>query len=347
MNIIIIVIFFFIYSIILSFLEIDAFIKNSSSYAIINKIGKINHTNTYTHTHRFVFFKETKLYDVKIKLKRRKNELYSLKSSMTNLLSNIKKDRIHKIVTPCNLAVVKHAFKTNLNYYNTFFNRCKLDRLLITFNVLLHFFLNTVDKKKERKIVFSKGKIIEIKDEKKCEKYKCNYKDIYINKNYKTFFTSLFVHKNIVHLYFNMSSLVSIYKLVSLMYTNTQILTIFLLSGFLSNIMSYIYDSKKERHIFLDTIINKDINTAKRINTNKIICGSSSSIYSLYGLYITYILFFYFKNNYIINTHFLYNFFYSFITSLVLENVSHINHIFGFLCGSFFAFFFIILRNIN
>ncbi|KOB85373.1 hypothetical protein PFDG_00687, partial [Plasmodium falciparum Dd2] len=41
---------------------------------------------------------------------------------------------------------------------------------------------------------------------------------------------------------------------------------------------------------------------------------------------------------YVINTSFLYNFFYSFISSLLLENVSHFNHIVGFLCGFVFSF---------
>ncbi|EWC74362.1 hypothetical protein C923_04961 [Plasmodium falciparum UGT5.1] len=55
-------------------------------------------------------------------------------------------------------------------------------------------------------------------------------------------------------------------------------------------------------------------------------------------MHITHVIFFYFKNHYVINTSFLYNFFYSFISSLLLENVSHFNHIVGFLCGFVFSF---------
>lgn len=336
------IIIFFIF--ILGFLETDAFIKNSSSYKI-SRTGKIHQTPKSSFP-----YKKIKIY--KLKKKKIRNELYSLKDSVTKFLNKVNRVRrgnVKSALIPYHhITNLKNIFKTNLTYYNNTFNRCKLDRLLVTCNVLLYLLLNKTDTKKEKQIVFSKGKIIELKNEQKCEKYKCNYKDIQKKQNYKTFFTSIFIHKNIVHLYFNMSSLISIYKLVSLMYNNIQILTVFLLSGFLSNVISYLYDSKKKKYIFLDSIINKESSgTTMHINTNKIICGCSSSIYSLYGLYITYIVFFYFKHHYIINTNFLYNFFYSFLTSLFMENVSHVNHILGFLCGSFSALFIILLDNKN
>lgn len=332
------IIIFFIF--ILAFLETDAFIKNSSSYKI-TRIGKTHQTPIISFSH-----KKSKIY--KLKKKKIGNELYSLNGLVTNFLNKVRKGNVKSALIPYHhITNVKNIFKTNLSYYNNAFNRCKLDRLLVTCNVLLYLLLNKTDTEKEKQIVFSKGKIIEIKNEQKCEKYKCNYKDIQKNQNYKTFFTSIFIHKNIVHLYFNMSSLISIYKLVSLMYNNTQVLTVFLLSGFFSNIISYLYDSRKQKYIFLDHIINRESSGTPHINTNKIICGCSSSIYSLYGLYVTYIVFFYFKHQYIINTNFLYNFFYSFLTSLFMENVSHINHILGFLCGSFSALFIILFDNKN
>lgn len=124
--------------------------------------------------------------------------------------------------------------------------------------------------------------------------------------------------------------------MVSPIYSNSQILITYLLSGFLSNLISYIYYIKpQKKNIFLKDIIDQNYysrNTPLN-KPNKIICGSSSAIYSLYGMYITHMIFFYIKNNYIVNTGFLYNIFYSFLSSLLLENVSHFNHVLGFMCG--------------
>ncbi|EUR65280.1 hypothetical protein PFAG_04931 [Plasmodium falciparum Santa Lucia] len=268
--------------------------------------------------------------------------IYSLKSSINNIWNGIKSIKVKKLLGIFKSEELKRHFHNyNLSYASYIFNKCRLDRVLISINVLLYLYLNRIDKNEERKIYFHKGNLIQEQDEQKCEKYKCNYNDVYKNRNYKTFLTSIFIHKNILHLYFNMSSLISIYRLISNVYTNTQIFLIFLLSGFFSNLISYYnHFKKKNEEIYLNDIIDQNYINKKIFNfkNNKIICGSSSAIYALYGMHITHVIFFYFKNHYVINTSFLYNFFYSFISSLLLENVSHFNHIVGFLCGFVFSF---------
>ncbi|SBT77573.1 rhomboid protease ROM7, putative [Plasmodium ovale] len=284
-------------------------------------------------------------------LKKQQNikRVYSSKGHVANLwnIVNVGK-RIGNHLEMWTTNGMKYLFRNNFSYYNYLFNRCKLDRIIIILNTLLYLYLNRINKSEEKKVYFFKGNLVQVKDEQMSEKYKCNYHDIYKNKNYKTLITSIFIHKNILHLYFNMSSLISIYKLISNIYSNNQIITIFLLSGFLSNLISYIYHIRhKKKKIFLNDLIDQrysNKNNVFNIN-NKIVCGSSSAIYSLYGMHITHIIFFYFKNNYIVNTTFLYNFFYSFISSLLLENVSHFNHVLGFLCGFFFSFLIILFDN--
>ncbi|CRH00777.1 rhomboid protease ROM7, putative [Plasmodium relictum] len=328
MNIIILFLFF------LYILRGSSFLHNKISYKKIS---------TSVSNKSIIFKNEYKFYY--LKKEKNINQLHSLRSSVSNLLNTLKPIKVRKLIEIVTFNKIKNFLQENFLYYNNLFNKCKLDRVIIVLNVLLYLYLNQIDKNKEKKIFFHKGSLLEVKDEQKCEKYKCNYSDIYKNKNYKTFFTSIFIHKNILHLYFNMSSLISIYRVISFIYTNNQILTVFLLSGILSNVFSYIYDMKyKNKNVFLNDLIDQNYsNKIFYINrNNKITCGSSSSIYSLYGMHITHIIFFYFKNRYIINTNFLYNFFYSFITSLLLENVSHFNHILGFLFGSLFSFFIIL-----
>ncbi|CRG93939.1 rhomboid protease ROM7, putative [Plasmodium gallinaceum] len=324
----IVILFFFS----LYFLRGNSFHHNKIIY---KKINTDNKSIIFKNKHKFYLLKKEKNI----------NQLYSIRSPISNLLNNLNPTNVRRIIEVVPFDKIKNVFHGYFSYYNSLFKKCKLDRIIIALNTLLYLYLNQVDKNKEKKIFFHKGSLLEVKDEQRCEKYKCNYNDIYKNRNYKTFFTSIFIHKNILHLYFNMSSLISIYRLISLIYTNNQILIVFLLSGFLSNVFSYIYDMKqKNKNVFLKDVVDQNyVNKNYFINrSNKITCGSSSSIYSLYGMHITYIIFFYFKNRYIINTNFIYNFFYSFITSLLLENVSHFNHIFGFLCGSLFSFFIIL-----
>ncbi|CAG9477681.1 unnamed protein product [Plasmodium vivax] len=268
-------------------------------------------------------------------------KIYSLKRHVSEIWNNIKTRRIENYMEDFfQTQQVKNTLQNNFLCFRHLFNKCKLDRVIIAVNVALYLYLNRIDKDDERRIFFHKGNLLEVKEQ-KAEKYKCNYHDIYRTKNFKTFFTSLFIHKNILHLYFNMSSLISIYKLISLIYTNSQIFVTFLLSGVLSNIIAYIYYLReKKENVLLENLILKNTSSENNLlinKNNKIICGSSSCIYSLYGMHMTYIIFFYIKHNYIVNSNFLYNFFYSFVSSLLLENVSHLNHVLGFLCGFFFS----------
>ncbi|VWU48163.1 rhomboid protease ROM7 [Hepatocystis sp. ex Piliocolobus tephrosceles] len=313
---------------------------------------KISYKNNILINHKkknFILKHEYKIYHLN-KEKNLKRVQFSKERVFSNISDIIRTENIKKIIHVLSIYKIKKAFTKYFLYFNYVFNKCKLDRILIAINVYFYLYLNRININEEKKIYFYKGSLIKAKEEQKCEKYKCNYDDIYKNKNYKTLFTSLFIHKNILHLYFNMSSLTSIYKLISTVYSNSQIINIFLLSGVLSNYICYLYHikEKNKKVFFNDLLINQ--NNLKNKNaffnqTNKIICGSSSAIYSLYGMHITHILFFYFKYNYIINVPFLYNFIYSFLTSLFLENVSHLNHIVGFLCGFFFSFLTILFDN--
>ncbi|GAW81673.1 rhomboid protease ROM7 [Plasmodium gonderi] len=315
----------------------NAFVYNNLNYKRTNRELIIHKHISLQHYYS----------DYQLKKKKGIKKIYSFKRHVSDIWNNIKTTRIGDFMEDIfQQEQIKKTLQNNFLCFSYLFNKCKLDRLIIAINVGLYLYLNRIDKDEEKKIYFHKGNLLEVKEEQKAEKYKCNYYDIYKTKNFKTFFTSLFIHKNILHLYFNMSSLISIYKLISNVYTNSQILVVFLLSGTLSNIISYIcYLREKKEKIFFKNLILKNYSNENNIllnKNNKIICGSSSCIYSLYGMHMIYIIFFYFKNNYIINTNFLYNFFYSFISSLFLENVSHFNHVLGFLCGFFFSFLIIL-----
>ncbi|CXI67416.1 rhomboid protease ROM7 [Plasmodium berghei] len=316
---------------------------NSLHYNKINSKG----ITTFINTKNTILKNEYKIYRFK-KYNNVEKRIYSFKKNVLSLFNTLKnKEKITNLLENISNNV-KIKFPNRFIYYNYLFNKCKLDRILIVINTLLYLYLNRVDKNEEKKIFFTKGNLVQIKDEQKAAKYQCNYYDIYKNKNYKTLFSSIFIHKNILHLYFNMSSLMSIYKIISPIYSNSQILITYLLSGFLSNLISYIYYIKPpKKNIFLKDIIDQNYYSRNiPLNKpNKIICGSSSAIYSLYGMYITHMIFFYFKNNYIANTSFLYNIFYSFLSSLLLENVSHFNHILGFMCGFFMSSTLILFDN--
>ncbi|SBT79570.1 rhomboid protease ROM7, putative [Plasmodium malariae] len=331
------------------FLILALFTRGNS--CLYNKIRYKKKIKLFLNNKNILFKNECKVYHLKkgkIVMK-----INSSRGPISNLwhgikAADIKLRNVGNFLHILTTSRIRNIIHNNFLYWSYLFNKCKLDRIIITVNVFLYLYLNRINKNEEKKIYFYKGSLVEAKDEQKSEKYKCNYHDIYKNKNYKTFFTSIFIHKNILHLYFNMSSLISIYKLISNIYSNSQIGTIFLLSGFLSNFLSYIYHLKqRKKNIFFNDFINQNY-SSENISLhkdNKIICGSSSSIYSLYGMYLTHIISFYFKNNYIVNSSFLYNFIYSFLASLFLENVSHVNHVMGFLCGFFFSFLILLFYN--
>ncbi|ETW28269.1 hypothetical protein PFFCH_04178 [Plasmodium falciparum FCH/4] len=105
--------------------------------------------------------------------------IYSLKSSINNIWNGIKSIKVKKLLGIFKSEELKRHFHNyNLSYASYIFNKCRLDRVLISINVLLYLYLNRIDKNEERKIYFHKGNLIQEQDEQKCEKYKCNYNDI-------------------------------------------------------------------------------------------------------------------------------------------------------------------------